>query len=205
MVQTRLLVFALGAVTAGSATAASAEVFGGVEFPYGTASFADEVVSFSPGSDSFSPHNDPSAALGVPDYSGTGTYTALGQSGVLVVEFTDNLLVDQTAVEDGNDLYIFEIGPAVEGFTVEISTDGNDYINVGTVSGQPTAIDIGPFVEPEQSFRFVRLTDDGDGSSGSPTGGADIDAIGAIGSTAIPEPAGLVLATPSLLALRRRR
>lgn len=174
--------------------AAMAEQFGGVEFPLGAISFADGVVDFTAGSASIPPYDDPSRGLGVPDYDGTeDTYFAIGESGVVVFEFTDNLLVDQSIVENGNDLYIFEIGPIVEAFDVAISADGLDYIEVGRVSGQPTGLDIAPFVQSGDAFRFVRLTDDGDGSSGSPFAGADIDAVGAIGSIAVPEPTAMLL------------
>ena len=188
---------------------AGAEPYGGVEFPFGEKSFADSVVSYTPGTNVSGESADATNVLGVPDGGSLGDFVSLGVGGSLVVEFTDNLLVDQDAVENGNDIYIFEIGPAVEGFFVEISVDGVNYIDLGLVSGQPTGIDIKPFITatPDAAFRFVRLTDDGVGNSTAPSGGADIDAIGAIGATAIPEPATMagLLGGAGLLALRRRR
>ena len=191
------------------AATVGAEPYGGVEFPFGTMSFADSVVSYTPGTNVSGESADASNVLGIPDGGSVGDFVSLGVGGSLVIEFTDNLLVDQDAVENGNDIYIFEIGAAVEGFFVEISTDGVDYIDLGLVSGQPTGIDIKPFITatPDAAFRFVRLTDDGVGNSTAPSGGADIDAIGAIGATAIPEPAtaATLLTAGGLLALRRRR
>ena len=191
------------------AATVGAEPYGGVEFPFGAMSFADSVVSYTPGTNVSGESADASNVLGIPDGGSVGDFVSLGVGGSLVIEFTDNLLVDQDAVENGNDIYIFEIGAAVEGFFVEISTDGVDYIDLGLVSGQPTGIDIKPFITatPDAAFRFVRLTDDGVGNSTAPSGGADIDAIGAIGATAIPEPAtaATLLTAGGLLALRRRR
>ncbi|TWU37529.1 tRNA nuclease WapA precursor [Novipirellula aureliae] len=150
----------------------------GVEFPRGDISFADRVVSYVPGTDVGDPYNDPLRSIGTP----ADSWTSLGEEGVLVVEFVDNRLVDQDEVEDGLDLWIFERGAEVESFQVEISQDGATWIDLGAFKGQPTGIDIGPFIEPGDEFRFVRLTDVLPDESGSPFGEADIDAIGAIGS-----------------------
>ena len=169
-------------------TTARAAIFGGVEFPLGELSFADSLTSFSPGGGTGGLPIDPIRALGSPD----GSFTPLGNAGSLVVEFTDNLLVDQNVVEGGLDLFIFEIGE-IEDFSVSISSDGINFIDVGTFmpSSLTTGIDIAPFVDPGDTFRFVRIEDLGAGQAGG-NPGADIDAVGAIGSVAVnvdvPEP-----------------
>ncbi len=152
-------------------------------YPLGDLSFADRVVYYAPGPDVGPPHDDPSKALGPPNIPTTiYSSVSLGQDGILILEFVDNLLVDQDDFENGLDLFIFESGGAVENFQVEISEDGVSWIDLGVVSGQPTGIDIKPFVNPGAQFRFVRLTDAPPNQSGYPYGQADINAVGAIGS-----------------------
>ena len=87
-----------------------------VHFPLGDKSFADEVVAFNMGHPEPQPANarDPHNALGIPDnndklHSG---FVTLGCGGSLTLRFTDNALVDV----DGPDLWVFEVGPAVEPF-----------------------------------------------------------------------------------------
>jgi OOP family OmpA-OmpF porin len=155
-----------------------------VVFPGGEISWADAVVSFTPGDPAASRSRDPNAALGRPDYQGIddakdeATYVSLGHGGELVLEFTDNVLVDG----DGLDLAIYEIGPEVEPLLLAISEDGEDWtIGVGRVEGATCAVDIAPFVETGQRFRFVKLTDAKAGKSNdSEWPGADINAVGAI-------------------------
>lgn len=156
-----------------------------VVFPQGEISFADKVVSVERGT---SPATNKIAlvadsTLGIPDYkTNTATYLSLGKNGSVTVEFTDNYLVDI----EGPDLWIFEIGPMVESTKVAISKDGNTWIDVGTVRGGTSGIDIRSFVRPGDRFSFVRVTDNNN-SSGE-YGGADIDAIGAIGSIKREDP-----------------
>lgn len=151
-----------------------------ITFPHGTASFADQVVNYQPGAPlPKKSAMDSSSILGVPDFKHDRGYVSLGKGGVVTVEFVDNRLIDV----DGNDLYIFEIGPDVEAMSVEISEDGQRWISVGRVEGSTAYVDIGPYVNKDQVFRFVRLTDDPkDGDHGGGTPGADLDAVGAIGS-----------------------
>jgi outer membrane protein OmpA-like peptidoglycan-associated protein len=151
-----------------------------VHFPLGDKSFADEVVAFQMGHPEPQPPNarDPENALGVPDnndrlHSG---FVTLGCGGALTLRFTDNALVDV----DGPDLWVFEVGPAVEPTHVEISRDGEKWIDVGKIAGGTAGIDIHKFVEPADSFTYVRLTDLKKDCSGR-WPGADIDAVGAIG------------------------
>lgn len=154
---------------------------GEVFFPLGDRSFADEVVVFETGQPAANRdlESNPESTLGPPDQSITGasSYTALGCRGTLVVRFTDNALVDV----DGPDLYIFEIGEAVERTFLAISRDGHQWTDVGRVSGGVAEVDIAAFVGGPEPYPYVRLIDAGRNCS-PPTPGADINAIGAIGS-----------------------
>lgn len=208
-----------------SAGAAQGAVYGGVEFPQGAISFADSVVSYSPGLEGA----DPSAsyqgafnALGIPDYTGSNScatqatcdFVSLGVGGELVVRFTDNVLTGSGSIAD--DLWIFEIGPDVEDTTVELSTNGVTWLSVGKVTGSTRGIDIDAFgYGTSSAFAYVRLTDvANEGDTGGSTVGADIDAVGAISTRAptnggIPEPGAWALMIAGFglagAALRRRR
>ncbi|QIE60307.1 OmpA family protein [Rasiella rasia] len=149
-----------------------------IYLPLGKLSFADEVISSNhPGL-----KKDPNYALGEPDNFATlknnknvliGAYS-LGLKGQLTVKFTDNALVNV----NGPDLYIFEVG-ATEPTRLEISKDGEQWIDVGEINGGTAQVDIADFVEDGELYYYVRLTDL-DKRSGVP--GADIDAIASIGS-----------------------
>jgi OOP family OmpA-OmpF porin len=159
-----------------------------VVFPSGDISWVDAVVSFTPGDPEASRSRDPKAALGAPDYQGTDdaqdetTYVSIGHGGELVLEFTDNVLVDG----DGMDLAIYEIGPEVEPLLIAVSEDGEAWTDVGRVEGATCALDIGPFVEAGQRFQFVKLTDAKAGKSNdSQWPGADINAVGAINTSPV--------------------
>ncbi|ABD55703.1 OmpA family protein [Jannaschia sp. CCS1] len=151
-----------------------------IVFPLGLASFADAVISYAPGSDIPSEAaRNPAQVLGFPDYAGgdQGTFVTLGCGGQAVWAFTDNALVDV----DGPDLWIFEVGPDVEGMAVAVSADGTTWLDVGSVAGSTSTVDLAGYAPAGASYRFVRLTDDGVQCSGR-TPGADVDAIGAIGA-----------------------
>jgi OOP family OmpA-OmpF porin len=153
---------------------------GTVYFPAGDISFADEVISFEKGNPAAGDaDSQPEETLGVPDYdrATADNYTSLGCGGVLTLKFTDNVLVDI----EGPDLYVFEIGPAIEPTNLAISKDGKEWVEIGKISGGRADIDISPFVKPGDTFHFVRLTDLKT-ECGSAWPGADIDAVGAIGS-----------------------
>ncbi|RMH56603.1 MAG: OmpA family protein [Candidatus Hydrogenedentota bacterium] len=151
---------------------------GTVFFPLGDLSFADEVVDFLPG-DPPPPSYvaAPELALGIPDYVEDTRYVTLGCRGTLTVRFTDNVLIDVP----GPDLYVFEIGPAVEPTELQISPDGKRWTKIGTISGGRAEVDLEGKVRPGEVFHYVRLTDLATGCDGD-WPGADIDAIGAIGS-----------------------
>ena len=151
-----------------------------ITFPLGTASFADRVTNYSPGGTiPDTAATNPEGALALPDYSRSvsGTFVTLGCGGQATWEFTDNVLIDVP----GPDLWIFEIGPDVEGTAVEVSADGASWVSLGAIEGATAGLDLAGHTAPGDAFRFVRLTDDGIRCSGR-TPGADIDAIGAIGA-----------------------
>ena len=153
---------------------------GTVTFSGGAISFADEVVLYAPGGRI--PREDaadPFLALGAPDYDGgvNSGFTTLGCGGVGVWRFVDNVLVDVP----GPDLFVFEVGPDVEGTSVAISADGVTWTEIGAIEGATAEIDIAPHAAPGEIYAYVRLTDDGVSCSGR-WPGADIDAIGALGT-----------------------
>jgi hypothetical protein len=218
---------ACGLLAAAAADATSFTNVSGisVDFPAGAVSFADELVSFAPGI-IFNPargYDQPlpaylngSNTIGVPDFSLAQSITcfsnpnptdckfaSLGEAGSLVVKFTDNLLTGSGT--PAKDLWIFLAGPGDDTF-VDISTDGGTWSNVGAFSGNP-GIDIDAFgFGVSDTFAYVRLRDVP--LSGQVTGdtlGADIDAIGAISTIAVPLPAAAWLFGSALLVLRRPR
>ena len=154
-----------------------------VRFALGAVAFADRVDRFSPTRDLDAAYSDVRQAIGPPDCgtdrrsSGGECYLTLTSGGVVVFEFTNNTLFDGP----GDDLAIFEVGPAVEGTLVEVSVDGRDYVSLGRVEGASATLDIGGRGPAGAQYRFVRLTDDPDeGGPHGRTPGADIDAVGAI-------------------------
>jgi outer membrane protein OmpA-like peptidoglycan-associated protein len=156
---------------------------GFVYFPLGDASFADKVVTFESGKPAARSPKDrvSSNALRAPDYNvkTEAGYLTLGCGGTLVTRFTDNALVDIK----GPDLYVFEIGDSTEPTALSISVDGKQWIEVGSIAGGRAEVDIRSYTEKDEIFSYVKLTDlKSDCGAGTP--GADIDAIGAIGSGA---------------------
>ena len=162
-------------------------------FPKGAISFADEAVSYTPGTPLPSANRrNPAKALGPPNYHSrqytTSTtipqnYISLGCHGAIVLRFTDNHLVDIP----GPDLYVFEIGSAVEPSHLWISKDGKTWVDIGKIKGATAAVDIKRFVKPGDRFTYVKLKDLGSNCERL-WGGADIDAVGAIGMVAANAP-----------------
>ncbi len=153
-----------------------------VFLPMGRASFADVVTDYVIGDPAPSGliYTDPENAISPPGEkyaraNGFGV-TSLGCGGSLVLEFTDNALVDI----NGPDLYIFESFAIMEPTYLSISKDGFRWVDIGIVEGGKTEVDIHDFVEQGDVFHFVQLTDNGMDAR-SPAG-ADIDAVAAIGS-----------------------
>jgi len=148
--------------------------------------WASHVVTFEPGSPQPRLSVDPAAALGPPDCNDqdhdVSKFVALGHGGTLIVEFTDAWLCDG----EGPDLKIIEIGPLSESFEVAVSANGSDWISVGRALGAESLIDLAPFVNPTDRFRYVRLIDaKSQRVARNRWPGADIDAIGALHSVPI--------------------
>ena len=114
----------------------------------------------------------------------------------MVLRFTDNSLT--TSGDSSADLHLFETGDAIEPMEVSISKDGSSWIALGTVSGQPTSVDIDsvPGVILGETYAFVRIVDSNSQVTGSPFGGADIDAVGAISSGAASIPPVPLMSRP---------
>ncbi|NJB37877.1 OmpA family protein [Croceivirga sp. JEA036] len=146
-----------------------------VFLPLGKLSFADQVISFDRGDGASSAN--PNAALNEPDYDRRvqdySKMCNLGTKGVLTFQFVDNVLIDV----NGPDLFVFEVG-AIEPTLLEISKDGQNWVNIGKIEGGTAQIDIAPFINPGDTFNYVRFTDL-DTYSAVP--GADIDAVATIG------------------------
>ena len=154
---------------------------GNIVFPMGDVSFADGVESYGGGDPSpIKRAADPQAALGVPDLGkhDNAGYVTLGCAGELILAFEDNALVDVA----GPDLYVFEIGPDTEPTAMAVSPDGSDWTRVGRISGGKAEIELAPYVAPDAEFRYVKLVDLKSACGSGETPGADIDAVGAIGS-----------------------
>ena len=149
-----------------------------VPIPGGDKSFAAQVVEFIPGSPMTTDplDTDPAEILGVPDRRGhtNGKAITLGAGGIIVLEF-ERLITDG----EGDDIYVFEVGDAIEATNVEVSYDLKTWYYVGVCRGATASVDISgaDSVAPsEYKYKYVRLTD----GYSEPDGrypGADIDAV----------------------------
>jgi len=154
---------------------------GRIFFPFGDISFADELVSFKKGNPfQAEEYSNPQKILNIPDNDGSGDKngTGLGHGGEIIVKFTDNTLYDI----NGDDLYIFEIGDGTEPVDVYISKNGVKWVSIGKTGGGFSKIDISKYVNKTDVFRYVKIVDIKDDKSGE-WPGAEIDAVGAIGSS----------------------
>lgn len=148
--------------------------------PLGDLSFADQLVRFTPGERPADPaFSDGQAALGTPNYKNTRSpdFVSLGCDGELVLQFADNVLVDV----EGMDLHVFEVGPFVEATALFISQDGSNWLPIGEIEGSRSDVDIAPFIQPGERYNYVMLRNSGK-SCGGKHGGADIDAVAAVGA-----------------------
>jgi len=200
-----LLCFPVFLLSIISSSSIASTTYDGVVFPEGDLSFADAVVSYVPGSDVGNGWLDPTDALGAPDYDGSGNGdVSLGDDGVLILQFIDNSLT--TSGDSAKDLWVFEVGPAVEAMNVMISTDNSNWIDLGSISGSTYGIDIDSIqgVVLGELYSYIMLTDIAPNQSGAPYGEADIDAVGAISSgspAVVPLPAAVWLFGFGLIGL----
>ena len=145
-------------------------------------------------------------ALGAPDYTGsnyTNSYVSLGDQGSIILQFTDNALT--TSGNNEKDLWIFEVGGAIEPTSVSISTNAIDWINVGDTGGGKYGIDIDTYigfgVNLGEKYSYVQLIDLLPHQSGGSWPSADIDAVGAISSTSVPIPSAIWLLGSGFIGL----
>ncbi|MDP3208880.1 MAG: VWA domain-containing protein, partial [Rhodoglobus sp.] len=186
-----LLLATLVASIAGMLAAQSA-TYSGVTFPIGDRAFADRVADYVAGSCVRDAFDDAEEALGPPDATRDGCQgcggcdthavslgfrlSTIDARGALTLEFVDNVLVDG----QGADLFVYNTNDRP--CEVAISVDGFQWISLGTTTGYPGAIDIGPYVgNSGTQYRFVRLTDVPADEDHSSCPGASIDAVGAMG------------------------
>lgn len=181
---------------------ANAVRIGGVEFPQGDYSFADELVSYNPsaggGATPSAANAQATHALDAPEVPGNTAvlactladncpFVSLGDGGSVVLNFADNFLTGSNS--PAPDLWVFEVGPDIESTYVEISKDGKTWLKVGRIAGTTASIDLDAYgFTASDAFSYVKLTDDP--TQGGKTGasvGADIDAIGAISTIINPE------------------
>lgn len=188
---------------------ATANVIGGVEFPIGPISFADEVVNYSKGLGVTPPFDSSVRALGPPgidyvpvnkdiedsllvyrapgaDYSSVHSWesVSLGRGGRLDVRFTDNDLFGSSATTAADgivDLIIFDASYGAENASISISTDGSNWISVGDLSSQLAGIDIDAYaIQPNTNYNYVRIQDSSTNSFISPWSGVEVNAVGAV-------------------------
>jgi len=152
------------------------ETYGGIEFPAGARSFADQVIRYDPNfrndANIDETQMDARQILGVPEQGEMST----GWGGRVRIKFLDNSLTGSG--DSQPDLYIFEVG-APEVTIVDISKDDNTWHRLGTTKGFASGIDIDQFgFGIRDRFSYVRLTHRHEGPIDS-SGGADLVAVGA--------------------------
>ncbi len=175
-----------------------------------TISFADEVISYNPQcEDDIDPLlNQPDKILGPPDFEGPDVnftlfgdnFVSLGEGGSITVRFTDNILTNSGNADP--DLWIFEVGEAVQAIVIElrpidqatinslnnagiIDTDQDGFYLLDTLLGSTSFLDIDSIVSGLSGevlqFDAVRIIDvENQACLGSGAPGADIDAICAL-------------------------
>jgi len=140
--------------------------------------FADAVESASAGAGSV--NGATTDTLELPD----NTTWSMGRGGEIVLRFDDNLLVDGPGV----DLVVYEesvLDSATTGVdesaTVSISTDGLSFATLGMADGT-TGFDIGSSAINGNTYRYVKIEDDGDfsGEVAIGFGGYDLNAVRAV-------------------------
>ena len=177
--------------TVASVNASAPTTFGSDFYSQGLLSFADAVSRYDAtaggGPVPLAGLQVAADALGAPNYSGIGEPTpgqgavSLGRGGVLVVQFTNNILTGSGDARP--DLAVYEVGNS-ELARVEVSADNINYTSVGNISFNSRYVDLDAFgFSPLSQLYFVRITDvSSDGALSGDSVGADIDAVGALSS-----------------------
>ena len=172
-------------------------------------SFADVLIEYLPGCPLADP--DPTGALGVSDWNGSTVdepqIVFLGQGGFIKLGFTNNLLTNSG--DTNADLWVFEVGPAVESSNLELrpadtftvnqlllsgisDVDSDGFYEFGSISGSTSSLDIDAIISGyaggELKFDAVKIMDVEDGSCSGGTPGADIDAVCALSTIACSIP-----------------
>ncbi|MCL2598132.1 MAG: hypothetical protein FWD66_10895 [Paludibacter sp.] len=146
-----------------------------VIIPGGVLSCATFVVDFQHGTPWTSDvgYQNPNNILGVSVGDVSYEVVTLGAYGVIVVGF--NVFITDG---EGNDIYVFEVGPDVEPTKVEVSNDLTNWVYVGDAAGSISGVDMHGKIPSGAKYKYVRLTDlDGIGSSYA---GADVGGVAII-------------------------
>lgn len=176
-------------------------------------SFADLVIGYNSNCTGIE-NNNPQSALGVSDFASLSSdqFVSLGEQGHLTLQFVNNLLVNSG--NNNPDIWIFEIGPAIEPAQIDLrpydqatinilnnteifDLDGDGFYEFDDVAGSTSSLDIDEYISGytfgELKFDAVKITDI-EGECGGSTSGADIDAVCAL-STISLDCAGTVSGT----------
>jgi uncharacterized repeat protein (TIGR01451 family) len=190
-----------------------------IYFPQGACSFADVVIDYRlPEGTRCRPTNskflDPGKAIGIPDYTGGSNgvgAVSLGEGGSITLGFTNNVLTNSG--DAGPDVYVYEVGPNTEGMIFYVRPadagtrerlaaliDPDGFILVGEIRGNLSQTDLDAvfrgFAPGELRFDAVRIIDIQGTCSGDDTGGADIDAVGAISTEPTADLSAAIEASP---------
>ncbi len=154
-----------------------------ITIPGGADSFAVKVIDFIHGDPHPTMSQEQDCILGTPDYksSGDGKALCIGFGGSIVLEFKVSIIDGE-----GMDIYVFEVGPAVEATKVEVSNDLENWVYVGDADGSLSGVDLNGKIPEGASYKYVRVTDLKTSSSGSYPG-ADIDAVAGINKKIPPQ------------------
>jgi hypothetical protein len=129
----------------------NAEIFNGVEFPHGAASFADAVIVYNPlfsggPAASLPPPLAPPNALGPPNFVLPADHISLGSGGLIELGFVDNLLTNSgTAAPD---LYVGEHVGSAERFFVAIRPTASSatLLNPNLDTNHDGYFELGPYL-----------------------------------------------------------
>jgi|GEM_PF-1348068 len=167
-------------------------------------SFADFVIEYNQTCGDTNQFTIPEMALGVADDTGIpggDRYVSLGDGGSIKLGFDDNLIINSG--DDAPDIWVFEIGSAVESMTVELRAadaititelnnagvlddNGDGFYAFGSIMGSTSSIDIDELVPVNVmgilKFNAIEITDIPSLGCESASPGADIDAVCALSS-----------------------